>query len=98
MTYFGARVFIVRMAEFFGDLSISESMGKLYGPIARRITALAMLVSLLSNVVVQLQVILEVIHFALPGLPSSIGYWLPFITGALLLDLLRKKACLSACG
>lgn len=85
MIYFGAKVFIVRMAEFFGDFSVAESMGKLYGPIARSITALPILVLLLCNVVVQLKVILEVVRFTLPGLPSSIGYWLPFVTGGIII-------------
>ena len=34
-------VFVPRMAEFLGDLSIAEAMGKLYGNKARLITAIA---------------------------------------------------------
>ncbi|WP_339044186.1 sodium:solute symporter family protein [Cardinium endosymbiont of Tipula unca] len=85
MVYVGAKVFIVRMAEFFGDFSIAESMGKLYGPIARRLTALVILVLLLCSLVTQLKVTLEVVRFSLPDLPNHTGYLLAISTGLIMI-------------
>lgn len=85
MTYFGARVFIVRMAEFLGDFSIAESMGRLYGPIARIITALTVLALMTCFAVTQLKVILEVVHCSLPDMPSSAADWFALVTGLIVI-------------
>ncbi len=85
ITYFGARVFIARMGEFLGDFSIAESMGRLYGPIARSITALAVLALMMCFVVTQLKVTLEVVHFSLPDMSSSAAYWVALVVGVVVI-------------
>ncbi|WP_133282186.1 sodium:solute symporter family protein, partial [Cardinium endosymbiont of Culicoides punctatus] len=85
MIYFGARVLIVRMAEFRGNFSIADSMGKLYGPIIQRVVAIAVLVTLLSFLVPQLNFVLKVIHFALPNLSSQYAYWITLIVGVIII-------------
>lgn len=79
-TYFGSRILIVRMAEFLGDLSIAEPMGKLYGPVARIITATTVVLVMLGLVVAQLKVVLEIVHSTLSGMAQDITYWLAIAT------------------
>ena len=80
-TYFGSRTLTVRMSEFLGDFSIAESIGKLYGPVARKITAAIVVLVMLGLVVAQLKVILEIVHFTLPGMTQDVTHWLPIATG-----------------
>ncbi len=49
-----AYFFLVRMREFMGDLSISESLGKLYGPVVQRMASAWYIVAAVSIVAAQL--------------------------------------------
>jgi Na+/proline symporter/signal transduction histidine kinase len=51
-----AHIYLPRMQEFLGDLSVAESMGKLYGSTARVITASAGIILLITLVSVQFKI------------------------------------------
>lgn len=80
-TYFGARILTIRMAEFIGDFSTAESMGKLYVPVIRKITATTVALVMLGLVVAQLKAILGIMHFTLYNMPEELTYWLTSATG-----------------
>lgn len=80
-TYLGSRILTVRMSEFLGDLSIAESIGKLYGPLVRKITAATVVLVMLGLVVAQLKVVLGIVHFTLSDTQQDFIQWLPIATG-----------------
>lgn len=59
--YFASRFIILRMKEFIGDLSIAESMGKLYGTTVRIITAIMGIIMTIAILAVQFKVGLLVV-------------------------------------
>ncbi|AWN81506.1 sodium:solute symporter family protein [Candidatus Cardinium hertigii] len=64
--YLFCRLIMPRMKAFIGHLSIAESMGSLYGPAARIITALLGIVLSIALLTVQIKVFLEIITFLFP--------------------------------
>ncbi|TDG95044.1 sodium:solute symporter family protein [Cardinium endosymbiont of Culicoides punctatus] len=54
--YLASRFIIIRMKEFIGDLSIAESMGKLYGTSVRMITAVMGIIMTIAILAVQFKV------------------------------------------
>ena len=68
-------IYVPRMQEFLGDLSVAESMGKLYGNKARIITALAGFVLLITLVSMQLKIAANVLSHLIgtSGTVATIG-------------------------
>ncbi|WP_419241075.1 sodium:solute symporter family protein [Cardinium endosymbiont of Nabis limbatus] len=85
MTYFGSRILTARMAEFLGDYTMAESIGKLYGPVARKITAATVILVMLGLGVAQLKVVLQIVHYTLPSTTQHLAYWLPIVTGLIVI-------------
>ncbi|WP_243017865.1 MULTISPECIES: sodium:solute symporter family protein [Candidatus Cardinium] len=80
-TYFGAKVLTIRMSEFLGDFSIAESMGKLYGPLVRKITAITVVLVMLGLVVAQLKTILEIVDCTFSGMAQGVTSWVAIAIG-----------------
>lgn len=82
--YLGARVVIVRMKELRGSLSIAEAIGKIYGPMIRKLAALSTLIWLLSNITYLFRFMLDMIyHSILPTLTDPVLYLIGGIVGVI---------------
>ncbi|HJK87192.1 MAG TPA: ATP-binding protein, partial [Candidatus Megaira endosymbiont of Nemacystus decipiens] len=72
-------VFVPRMAEFLGDLTIAESMGKMYGNKVRLITAIAGCIGASGMVAVQFKIAGVLLEYSL-GISGVFG----IISGAII--------------
>ena len=70
-----AHVYVPRMQQFLGDLSVAESMGKLYGNKARIITAAAGIILLITLISVQFKIASTVLGHLIgaSGAATTIG-------------------------
>lgn len=68
--YLAARFIIVRMQEFLGDVSVAESMGKLYGNTVRLITAIVGTLLTMALIVAQFKVGARVVALLFPNLET----------------------------
>ena len=64
--YLASRFIIIRMKEFLGDMSIAESMGKLYGQSVRVITAILGIIMAISLTIAQFKVGLGISRILFP--------------------------------
>lgn len=65
-------IFVPRMGEFLGDLTIAESMGKMYGTKVRLITAVAGCIGTSGMIAAQFKVAGELLEYSL-GIPLMYG-------------------------
>ena len=70
-----AHIYVPRMQEFLGDLSVAESMGKLYGNGARVITALAGFVLLITLVSMQFKITSTVLSHLVGASATTTTVW-----------------------
>ncbi|MBX9890296.1 MAG: sodium:solute symporter family protein [Amoebophilaceae bacterium] len=66
--YLAARFIIIRMQEFLGDVSVAESMGKLYGNTVRLVTAILGTLLTIALIVPQFKVGARMVTLLLPNL------------------------------
>ncbi|TSJ81268.1 MAG: sodium:solute symporter family protein [Candidatus Cardinium sp.] len=59
--YLASQLIIVRMKEFIGDFSIAESMGKVYGPVVRIITAILGMIATIAKLATQFKIGLTIL-------------------------------------
>ncbi|AWN82042.1 sodium:solute symporter family protein [Candidatus Cardinium hertigii] len=66
--YLASRFVISRMKEFIGHLSIAESMGELYGPVIRIVTAVLGIMMATAILAAQIKVALNITQKLMPSL------------------------------